>query len=58
MDAIPPKSESFSVIWDVAAANERVSEPLSPTSVDLAARNEATVENVGLAIWSWVEDRG
>jgi hypothetical protein len=45
MDDIPPKRESLSVIWDVAAANERVSEPLSPTSVDLAARNEATDEN-------------
>ena len=34
----------------VEEAKESVSEPLSPTSVDLAARNEVTVVNVGLAI--------
>ena len=44
--SIPKKLSSVKVTMAVAAAKERVSEPLSPTSVDLAARNEVTVENV------------
>ena len=46
MTSIPEKLESIRVIAALAAANERVSEPVSPTSVDFAARNEVTVVNV------------
>jgi len=37
MESIPEKLESMSVMAAEAPANESVSEPLSPTSVDFAA---------------------
>jgi hypothetical protein len=48
--SMPEKLSSVKVMMAVAAEKERVSEPLSPTSVDLEARKDGTVENVGLAI--------
>jgi hypothetical protein len=40
---IAPKSESNKVMGAVAPANDRVSAPESPASVDLAALKSATV---------------
>jgi len=40
---MPEKLSSVNVMMAVAAAKERVSEPLSPTSVDLEARKYETV---------------
>ena len=46
MTSMPKKSSSVMVIAAGAAEKESVSEPLSPTSVDFAARKEETVVKV------------